>query len=544
MNKFIISILLLLSASVLKGQALQTKWAKSIAGNLYEQSNSIAVAPCGDVYTVGFFQQRLGNLTSVGTEDGFIAKYTTDGQLIWLKQLGGNSADRLNGITIIDDNTIVVAGEMKGVLYYGTDSLVAQDRLDAVVLQIDSSGQINWAKQAGGMGDDSAIDVVANIAGTVWVTGYYENDLSADNDTVFSYGTRDAFVWKLNPNGTTVWLSHLGGPGFDEGVSIAIDSHLDCYVTGSFRDIIYTNQDTAFGNLSNDIFVVKYDNNGNATWVRTMGGPSSDRAQCVAVDGQDNICLTGWYNAYLDVDTVRLADRQEEDIFLVKMNSMGDLLWAKDVAYRFDERGYEVDFDAQNNVYLMGTLDSFLIIEDDSLYNRHLNRPTDIFIAKFSPDGDYKWSQTLGHYYNDFCYDMVVVDASELYITGSFQDTTIYIGDTLISQGQFDVFIAKFEMDTILQAHKIPTSSVLHTARVYPNPSLGKMTLEYQLSEPSVVQIVLYDWLGRPIKHLLDEEQQRGAQQLEINGKGLPKGYYILKIATEGTIFAHKVIFE
>lgn len=539
-----IIILLTIGVNCVKGQALQTKWANSIAGNLYEQSNSIAVAPCGDVYTVGFFQQRLGSLTSVGTEDGFIAKYTTDGQLIWLKQLGGSSADRLNGIAVVDDHTIVITGEMKGVLYYGTDSLVAQDRLDVVVLKIDSSGQINWAEKAAGLGDDSGTDITVSTAGTIWVTGYFENDLYSNNDTIFSYGTRDAFIWKLNQNGGTEWLTHLGGPGFDEGVSIAIDSRMDCYVTGSFRDVIYTNQDTAFGNLSNDIFVAKYDHNGSAVWIETMGGPSSDRAQCVAVDGQDNICLTGWYNAYLNVDSIRLADRQEEDIFLIKMNSMGELLWAKDVAYRFDERGYEVDFDAQNNVYLLGTLDSFLIIEDDSLYNRHLNRPTDIFIAKFTANGDYKWSQTLGHYYNDFCYDMVVVDASEVYITGSFQDTTIYITDTLISQGQFDVFTAKFEMDTVLQIHTRPKQATLNTAQVYPNPSKDKITLAYSLSEPSEIEIVLYDWLGRPVQYLLKEQQQAGEKQLEIDPKGLPKGYYILKIATEGTIFAHKIIFE
>ncbi len=528
----------------LEAQALQTKWAKSIPGDLYEQSNSIAVSPSGAVYTVGFFQQRFGSLTSVGGEDGFIAKYTADGQLVWVQQLGGSSTERLNGIAVVDDTTIVVVGEMKGVWNYGTDSLVAEDRLDAMVIQLDSSGQVNWAKLAKGIGDESANDIVVTSTGEIRVTGYFENKLEIEQDSVISYGARDAFLWGLDRNGNTTWLTHLGGPGFDEGISIAVDDNEQCYITGNFRDAIYTSTDTLYGSLGNDVFVAKYTSNGTIIWAKTMGGPSSDRAQCVAVDGEGNICLTGWYNGYLDVDSIRLADQQEEDIFLIKIGSGGELLWAKDIAYRFDERGYEVDFDAQNNVYVLGTLDSFLIIDNDSLYNRHLNRPTDIFLAKFDKNGNYKWSQTLGHYYNDFCYDMEVIDASEVYITGSFQDTTIYITDTLISQGQFDVFVAKFEMDTILKIHQIEQQIKGEKGYVYPNPSKGDITLSYTLSKPSKVTIVLYDWLGRVARVVCSEDQSIGKQEVIIAPRDLPKGKYLLQIATKGTIFAHKIIFE
>ena len=89
------------------GQPLQTEWIKTIPGSLYEQTSSMAQAPCGDLYVVGFFQEYFGMLSATGGEDGFIVKYNQSGTLQWIQQLTGSSVDRLNGIVIQDDNQIL-----------------------------------------------------------------------------------------------------------------------------------------------------------------------------------------------------------------------------------------------------------------------------------------------------------------------------------------------------------------------------------------------------------------------------------------------------
>lgn len=123
-----------------------------------------------------------------------------------------------------------------------------------------------------------------------------------------------------------------------------------------------------------------------------MGGPSSDEGTYVNVDNKQNIVVVDWYDRYMDIDTVFLNGSKEEDGFAAKFTPSGDLIWVKSMAGTFDERVYGVDFDADDNVYIMGTVDSLLILGGDSLTNRHLNRPTDIFLAKFDKeviiDGD------------------------------------------------------------------------------------------------------------------------------------------------------------
>jgi len=113
-KQLIILFCLSLLPKLLYGQALQTEWATSLGGSLYEQSNGIAIAPCGDVYMVGYFQQQLVGLTATGGEDGFIAKLSANGDLQWVKSLEGTSSDRINGIAIANDEQLYIRANLRG----------------------------------------------------------------------------------------------------------------------------------------------------------------------------------------------------------------------------------------------------------------------------------------------------------------------------------------------------------------------------------------------------------------------------------------------
>ena len=158
-----------------------------------------------------------------------------------------------------------------------------------------------------------------------------------------------------------------------------------------------------------------------------------------------DIYVAGWFNRSLFVDTEFVIGGQEDNAMLVKFNTDGALLWVKDIGQNFDERAYAIDFDLQNNVYLMGTLDSFMVLGQDTFQNRHVSRPTDIFLAKYNESGALFWARDMGYHYNDFCYDLYVQDQQTIYTVGSFQDSTIFMGDSLISEGDtYDIFVAKF----------------------------------------------------------------------------------------------------
>lgn len=535
-------LLFFLWSNLLWGQMpMRTAWIETIPGSQFEENNALAQAPCGDLYTVGFFQDTFGVLTSygIGNEDGFITKYSEQGQLMWVRQLRGSSTDRINGIHISGDNELYIVGEFRDTLFCGNDTLLSQGRLDIFVAKVDSNGAFQWAFSAGDIEDDSAHDIDALPDGTLVLTGYYEARLPWGNNSLTSSRGRDVFVATVSPQGVVEWASPLSGPSSDECNSVATDDYGNIYIAGAFRDILYVNGNTVRAEGDMDAFIAQYNRAGVIQWVKPMGGPSNDQGRYVQVDGEQNIVVAGWVSQYLALNFNTYFGSQEEDVFAVKFDSNGNSLWVKVLGNTFDERVYGLDFDQHNNVYLMGTLDSLLVINQDSLRNRHLNRPTDIFILKYDADGNYKWGQTLGHYYNDFCYDLMVPNSRTLYLAGSYQDTSIFITDTLVSDYGYDIFLAEFTLDTSLSVRRIINDPALLMASLFPNPSLEHTTLSYSLEQAGLVTLSLYNVAGQALwqRHL--GRQNAGAQTCTVERAQLPAGLYYLHLEADNR---HRVL--
>lgn len=526
----------------LGAQTLQTEWITSIPGSQLEQHNSMAQAPFGDLYTVGFFQEYFGQLTSVDSEDGFITKYNEQGQLLWIKQLAGTNTDRINGIVVANDNEIYIVGEFRDTIFYNNDSLISQNQVDLFVAKLDSSGQIIWAISAGGAGYASASDIAVMPNGNLAITGYFDDDLNWGYSSFTTTGLRDIFIAVISPQGALQWIKKLGGPAIDDGRSVAVDNNNRIYVTGLFRDALFVNGDTLIGQGSYDAYLAQYSSTGQLSWVKTMGGTNSDEGTYVNVDLAQNPVVVGWYDRSMQADSLFISGSKEEDGFALKYTPNGDLVWGLTLAGTFDERAYGVDFDENNDLYIMGTLDSILIINGDTLTNRHLNRPTDIFIAKYDSDGQYKWAQTLGHYYNDYCYDFIVKDATTLYLAGLFQDTSIFVNDTLISQYGFDVFLGKFSMDTTVSVFTIP--NFISNVQVFPNPSQGQSTLEYSLHKTSTVNISLTNLLGRTIYSQTINQQPAGNHQHVLTRIHQATGLHFITIRTPYYKKSIPILFE
>ena len=292
MKTYFLLFLLSLSSNFVYSQALSSEWVKSIPGDAFEQNSSIAQAPCGDVYTVGFFQgTSFGSLNNIGSEDGFISKYNEQGQLIWVKQLAGSSSDRINGITIGTDNEIYIVGEFRGTFRYNSDSLVSFDQLDVLVAKIDSSGNFQWATSASGWGYESAYDISLSPNGNLLVTGYYENNLDFGAFNLLANNLRDVFIMAIDQQGNPLWLESLSGPGVEYGRSIATDTSNNIYVTGVFRDFLYPNGGTLAGFGSYDAFLAKYNSTGQLLWTKAMGGPSADEGYYVNIDSKQNLTV-------------------------------------------------------------------------------------------------------------------------------------------------------------------------------------------------------------------------------------------------------------
>jgi hypothetical protein len=216
-------------------------WAKSIGGASNDLTYFITLDASVNIYVTGYysgtsdFDPGAGttNLTSAGTEDGFFAKYATDGSLIWAKSIGSTSIDE--GISIVCDasSNVYMTGLFSGTVDFdpsaGTTNMTSNGGYDSFFAKYASDGSFVWAKSVGGVGNDKSNSIVVNTSGEIYITGQYANtadfDPSAGTTNLTSAGSTDVFFAKYNqlPTLTTTAISSITGTTSSSGGNVSSD---------------------------------------------------------------------------------------------------------------------------------------------------------------------------------------------------------------------------------------------------------------------------------------------------------------------------------
>ena len=225
------------------------------AGNAYIVGSTTS----SDFPTTGGFDTALG-----GLKDAFVAKVTGGGSLAWSSYLGGSGLDDGYGIAVDSSGDAFVTGETASSDFPtagGFQATYGGGTADGFVAKISSSGSLLWSSYLGGSGYDYGDSIAVDGSGDAYVTGETGSTnfpTSGGFDTSLG-GTQDAFVAKVSAAGALVWSSYLGGSAGDVGWGIAVDGSGNLFVTGYTTSTNFPTSggfDTTQGGLA-DVFVTK-----------------------------------------------------------------------------------------------------------------------------------------------------------------------------------------------------------------------------------------------------------------------------------------------
>ncbi len=241
------------------------------------------------------------------------------------------------------------------------------------------------------------------------------------------------------------WVEQAGGPKKDEGNSVSIDPYGNIVVTGIFYDSTTFGDTTIISNGKQDIFIAKYDRDGQLLWALNDGGVyASDVANDVTVDQSGNIYVVGYTSGTAEFGDSPLSLPQHQTAFLVKYNNAAEFQWVR--AYPDDgnqnSRGIGVATDADGNIYMAIEFSSGITI-GNTTFTGH----ADGLLVKLSPNGQFLWGrQFAGSYPNPvYMADLATDEKGNCFIAGNFVHDSVSIGDTtLVSTGSYDIFLAKY----------------------------------------------------------------------------------------------------
>ena len=448
----------------------------TFGGSFTQLGVSVAVDGSGNVFTTGSFDGTVDFDPGIGTsnltapyQDVFVSKLDSSGNLVWAKRLGGSDTDRASAVAVDGDGNVYTTGYFSGTADFdpgdGTTNLVARFSADVFVSKLNSSGNFVWAKRLGGVGTDIGTSLAIDGAGNVYTTGNF-NDVAdfdpGDGTENLTPAGNAVFVSKLNSSGIFVWAKSFRNDNWTESRGVAVDGDGDVYTTGYFNGT--ADFDPGDGTLnmtsagSADVFVSKLNSSGNFLWAKKLGGLGYDTANALAIDGAGNVYATGYFNGTADFDpgdgTFDMTSAGEDDVFVSKLNSSGNFVWAKKLGGTRANRAIGIDVDGAGNVYTSGRSQGTADF-DPGVGTENLTSAGGYgFVSKLNSSGNFVWAKILGTangaaYGDVYAYGVTVGDDGSVYTAGFFGGTVDFDPGTgtanLTSSASYDVFVLKLD---------------------------------------------------------------------------------------------------
>ena len=364
---------------------------------------------------------------------------------LWAKKIGGPKGEYSNTIAIDSWGNLHVAGYFTNTADFdpgpGTFNMttVSVDTADFFIAKYDEAGNFIWAKQWGSHENDNIQKIALDAEGNIYGTGVNNAD-TLDFDPgpgVFNL-LRSGFALKLDSSGNLLWAGSIGGSAH----TIAVDTNgiNDVYITGAFccswQDFdpgpaVYNLTPVSIN--SNDIFVLKLDSAGNFRWAKSAGSTANNEAgDAIALDqgGTRDIITGGRLYGTADFDpgpaTYTINPAGDQNIFLWRLDSAGNFVWAEGVGSGYTENCQSITVDLAGCIYITGHYEFTTDFDPGpAVYNlSSVIGSYDAFILKLTASGNFIWAKSVGGSNWEFGHSNTVDASGNIYTTGRLFSST------------------------------------------------------------------------------------------------------------------------
>ncbi len=300
--------------------------------------------------------------------------------------------------------------------------------------------------------------VQGNSCGQSLMAGEFGGKIFLNGEYTFSRGEKDIIIARYGEDNIPIWKKFAGGIGDDRGNAITVDGMDNAIAIGYFSETTYFDSNVLNSQGDKDVFLVKYDVSGQLLWLKSFGSSGEDIGYGVTVDKEDNIIITGHFHNDFEVDGVILSSSGNDDIFLIKFSSHGDLIWAESLGGAYHDSAFGVKSDSNGDLIVTGHFEGTVFFGNTAFTSSGI---ADIFIAKFSSNGEIKWAKRGWGSNGDFSKAIAIDNSNNIFITGDFYGSLTFDGDQVLqSSGSADFFAAKFASNGDFQWVRHGTSNL------------------------------------------------------------------------------------
>jgi hypothetical protein len=450
------------------------QWVIHLSSNLFEGAGKVVTDHEGSVFICGYFKGTIDfdpgpaeqNLTPVGNEDGYLAKYDADGNYLWAYRLGSSGYEEFYGMDVDSAGNIYSMGYFQNTIDFdpgaGVSNLTAIGGNANFFWKLDKDGNFIWAKQIPyTFAEDLALDADASIfvSGSFYGTVDFDPGSGTYNLTASGFGN-DAYLLKLDGDGNFQWAGKMSGSSEESALCIGFDEGGKVLLGGRFQGTVDFDPGMGTANLTSvdyhDAFVECFNADGTFSWVMSYGGAGWQDASSISVDGSGHVHLAGQFEQTVDFDpsmnSFELTSNGYTDGYHLQLDDAGAFVSVFQVGGTLDDWFQQMVLDDEGGLLICGHF-SWVTDFDPSASEYNLTSYTgwDGFAAKYCTaytiehfvsicEGDSifvggGWQTEAGDYFDD--YDPAFGCDSTVITHLSVSETEVNLGnDTAICEHQ------------------------------------------------------------------------------------------------------------
>lgn len=270
-----------------------------------------------------------GNVTSNGGNDAFVAMWSGDGQLRWARRYGSGGHDFGQAVAVAEDGDVVVTGGFTGSVDFGGGTLTSAGSYDVFVLRLSNGGAHRWSKRGGGTGDDSGAAVAVDLDGDVTMAGTISNTAEVGGGSLTSAGGRDiVLAHYAGASGAHLWSKRFGAAGFDAPEDLVADVDGSIVMTGVFANRVNFGGGNLDA-VGADVVVARFAASGAHVWSKRFGGTGDDQVSGVSLAPDGDLVVAGQFASTIDFGGGALTSTGAADVYVARLGAEGGHVWSK-----------------------------------------------------------------------------------------------------------------------------------------------------------------------------------------------------------------------
>ncbi len=405
-----------------QAQAPSLTWQQAYGGSQEDFTRAIALTPDGGFAFLAAVESNDGDVAgSHGLAEYWFVKVSAAGNIEWQKCYGGTHDDYGWDMQVTADGGYILTGYSNS---HDGDVTGNHGNFDYWVIKITPAGIIQWEQSYGGSayeapyGIEQTTDHGYVIAGTT---------VSHDGDVIGAHSNKDAWIIKIDSNGLLQWQKDVGGIAIDDAFDVEQTTDGSYIVAGNSASF---NGDISGGHGSDDFLVFKLSSEGVLDWTHCYGGTGSEVARSIRQTEDGGFVVLGWTDSN-DGDVS--GNHGKNDIWLIKINASGTLLWQKCLGGSQDEFGRVLRIAADGGYLVAGPSAS----SDGNLTINHGG--LDYWLVKLDTARNINWQTSVGGSDDEYAYTFEY-SGNDYYMGGLSKSAN---GDVTLNHGAQDVWIAK-----------------------------------------------------------------------------------------------------